>query len=137
MNSLLKISEAAKLALHTVVLLCEKDDGFISIKDIVAKIPFSEAHLSKVLQRLGKEGFVKSIRGPNGGFALNKDPKEIRLLDIYEAIDGPVDLSDCLLDRKICGRDKCILDGVLDDLNTNFYRILKETSISDVAEPKN
>jgi len=132
MSKMLNISEAATIALHTTALLADDPEKMLSVKDIVNKITVSPAHLSKVLQRLGKVGLVKSLRGPKGGFLLAKDPHEITLLDVYESIDGPMTSSACLLDSPICN-GKCILDTVLEDVNKEVFRILKNTRLSDLS----
>ena len=134
MTKILNITEAASLALHTSVLLTENTDKLISIKDITAKIPASEAHLSKVLQRLGKVGIVKSLRGPKGGFVLNKSPEEISLLDVYEAIDGSVRLENCLFNTKVCSGNSCILNTILKDINDKMYETLSKTKLSDLVD---
>ena len=132
MTKILNISEAATLALHATVLFAENPDQMISIKDIVLKIPASQAHLSKVLQRLGKVGIVKSTRGPKGGFVLRRKPEEVTLLEVYESIDGPLSMNNCLLDTPVCS-GKCILDQVLEDLNNQVYEILNKTRLSDLS----
>ena len=77
MANLLKVSEAASLALHSMVLIAEKSPKLISARAMAERLNVSEAHLSKVLQRLGRDGLVRSIRGPGGGFTLLKKPEEV------------------------------------------------------------
>ena len=72
MSSVLKISDAATLALHTAVLLADRTEGPLTTKEIALTFGISEAHLAKVLQRLAKAGIVHSGRGPKGGFLLGK-----------------------------------------------------------------
>jgi Rrf2 family transcriptional regulator, nitric oxide-sensitive transcriptional repressor len=132
MAKIFNLSEAATLGIHTSVLLAENPDEMLSIKDIIVKIPASKAHLSKVLQRLGKVGIVKSLRGPKGGFLIGKDPTEITLLDVYEAIEGPLSIEKCLMRVPVC-KDKCILDNVLENLNKQIHSTLKGKRLSDVT----
>ena len=131
MAKMFNISEAATLGLHTVVLLAEDPDKMLSINDIVEKIPASKAHLSKVLQRLGKVGIVKSTRGPKGGFILGKKPEEVTLLEVYESIDGPISNDDCLFDDPVCDGN-CILDEFLENLNKQIYQTLQEKKLKDL-----
>ena len=59
MASIVQISEAASLALHSMALLAASPDRPLTVKDITARTGVSEAHLSKVMQRLAKAGLVK------------------------------------------------------------------------------
>ena len=90
MASIIQISEAASLALHSMVLLAASPERSLTVKEITGRTLVSEAHLSKVMQRLAKAGLVKSTRGPKGGFVLGDSGLSISLLSIFEAIEGPV-----------------------------------------------
>ena len=63
---MIKISEASSLAIHAMVFLAAKPGEKLSTSYIASEIKVSEAHLSKVLQRLNKVGLVVSSRGPSG-----------------------------------------------------------------------
>ena len=69
MPTMLKISEAATLALHTAFFLVTNPDRRLTTREMASTMGASEAHLSKVLQRLVHAGLVESVRGPKGGFA--------------------------------------------------------------------
>ena len=134
MHSIIKISEAATLALHTMYFLSITTDRLVSTKEIATTFSISENHLAKVLQRLAKTGLVDSIRGPKGGFNLSKSSDEITLLQIYEAIEGPLELSDCLLDKPICGGgDSCVIfNGLLDLLNKQVKDYMGQKKLSEL-----
>ena len=70
MANVLRISEAATLALHTLALLASRPGVILSTHKIAKRLEASEAHLAKVLQRLARMGLVRSIRGARGGFVL-------------------------------------------------------------------
>ena len=133
MENILRISDAASLALHTMVLLAATQDEVVSNKDIANTLRASEAHLSKVLQRLAKAGLVKSTRGPHGGFRIAKEPSEITLLDIYEAIEGPLISSSCLLVSPVCIDNKCILGSLLKTMNGRIRQQLAGTRLAKLA----
>ena len=133
MSDALKISDAASLALHTTVLLADSRDRPMSVKEIASIFHVSEAHLSKVLQRLGRAGLVASARGPKGGFVLGNGRGATTLLDVYEAIEGPMVPRNCLLAVAVCGGKRCILGGLLRGVNRDVRRYLGRTRLSDVA----
>jgi Rrf2 family iron-sulfur cluster assembly transcriptional regulator len=69
------------------------------------KIPYQLA--CKLLQRLHKAGIVKSEMGPAGGFTLGRNPSKITVLQVVEAIQGPVLLSQCVVSKSFCGLSQC------------------------------
>jgi len=132
MSNVLKISEAASLAMHTMGLLAARPERMLSTKEVASVLGASEAHLSKVLQRLARVGLVRSIRGPKGGFALGKESHEILLLEVYESIEGPLVSSNCLLGAPVCDGTECILGGLLKSVNKEVKEYLAETKVSDL-----
>ena len=126
MASLINISEAASLALHAAAVLAACDEGSMTTAAIAEELGVSEAHLAKVLQRLSKVGLVKGTRGPGGGFRLVRRPERTTLLDIYEAMEGPITLDQCLFGHPVCGRRGCPLGDAL-----------KEASDSNATGPEN
>ena len=93
-NRVFNLSEAASIAIHSVVFIA-KNDGLINVIKISEKFGFSKHHVAKVLQRLNKVGIVGSNRGPSGGFYLLMNPENVSLLDIYEAIEGKIPEPEC------------------------------------------
>jgi Rrf2 family protein len=126
----LKVSEAASLALHTMVALAMNPDRLLTTAEIAANLKASEAHLSKVMQRLVKAGLVRSVRGPHGGFALNTRPEEVTLLDIYELMDGPFVPSACLFSKPVCD-GHCILGGLLKDVDEQVRQHFARSTLAE------
>jgi Rrf2 family protein len=133
MAGALKMSEATTLALHTMVYLAGSPDHPASAREVAEHFQASEAHLAKVLQRLGKAGLVHSTRGPHGGFTLAKDPSGVTLLDVYEAIEGRLEVTGCLFDPPICGGGTCILGGLALSVNKQVRDHLAGTRLSDLT----
>ena len=106
----------------------------MSTKEIASIFRVSEAHLSKVLQRLVKVGLLESVRGPKGGFSLAKDPGSITLLKVYEVIEGPIEPSDCLFGLPLCNGADCVLGRVLTDANEKLWAYLSETTLADINQ---
>ena len=133
MANVLKISEAASLAMHTAVLLAYHQGDLVSTRQISEALGVSEAHLSKVLQRLVREGLVRSIRGPRGGFALARQPDKIRLIEVYEAIEGTLTATNCLLGKQVCDGASCILGGLLAVTNRQVREYLSSARVSELT----
>jgi len=131
---MLKLTEAALLAMHTMVYLAGKPDRRVSTREIAAEFDASEAHLSKVLQRLARYGLVKSERGPKGGFSLNTHyGGEITLLDIYESIEGPLVERKCFHTTRICDENQCLFGNLLGNINKQVREYLSATRLPGPA----
>ena len=133
MPHVLKISEAASLAMHASVMLAANSNRLTSTAEAASALGVSEAHLSKVLQRLAHAGLVRAMRGPKGGFALAKPGSRITLLKVFEAIEGKLMPSSCLLGKRVCDGTNCILGTLLDTTNRKVREYLAATRLSDLT----
>jgi len=132
MTGILKISEAASLALHTMVILSKEPPRVFNAKEIALILNASKHHLSKVLKTLERYGLVIAIRGPKGGYILPHDKKDVTLIEIYEAVEGPLEPARCLLKKQLCSGHKCIL-GNLNSINQQIKDYLGNTKLSDLS----
>jgi len=131
MTNILKISEAASLALHAMIILSKNREEPVSVKFIADELRVSANHLSKVMQRLVKTDLVRSVKGNRGGFKLAHNPEDITFLEIYEAIDGKFRPSGCLLSRKPCDSGKCIMGDLIKSLNEQVEHYFSEKKLSE------
>ena len=113
MSNFIKMSEAASLAFHTAAYLAQNPDSARSEPGDRTILGASEHHLSKVLQRLVHSGIVRSTRGPRGGFMIRAPREKIKLIDIYESIEGPMQPARCLLGLPICKGNRCPLGALI------------------------
>ncbi len=134
MGNVVKVSEAASLGIHAMYLLGQEPDLQMSTKEMAQELEVSENHLSKVLQRLGRVGLVKSIRGPKGGFTLGRPATEISLLMVFEAIEGPIEPLGCLLGTETCHRPECRIGGFFNNLNRQVKEYLSRKKLAEVEK---
>ena len=130
---MLKWSQAVLLAFHSMAILAGRREDVVTVEEIAGTLDVSADHLSKVMQKLAKSGFVRSVRGPQGGYTLHADPDSVALLDIYECIDGVYVTRDCALHELGCGSVKCIFGNMMGDINKIVLNHLSKTMLSDVA----
>jgi Rrf2 family protein len=133
LHGTLKISEAAAIALHAMTFIAAEPDRLHAVREIADSLRVSEAHLAKVLQRLMRIGLVSSVRGPGGGYALARPRDEITLLDIVEAIEGPLDSADCIMPTRVCTGGACILGDLLETINRRVREYLGGTNLDELA----
>ena len=133
MPTAIQVSEAASLALHSMVYIAGSGHDQVTVREISQIGQFSQAHLSKVLQHLVKAGFLESSRGPKGGFRLAKPAGEISLLQIYENIEGPIETQLCMNGSKqgVCPFERCILSDLPQRLTSEFRAFLDSKRLSD------
>jgi Rrf2 family protein len=130
MANVFSLSEAASIALHGVILIAQEKEGLNVIK-IAERTDTSKHHVAKVMQRLVKAGYLISHRGPSGGFVLKKEPKDINFLEVYEAIEGPIEVTECPMNKQICPFDKCIMNNVTSKMTLEFKDFLDKQTIDN------
>lgn len=131
-RNLLRISDAATLAIHALALLADATEP-VQVSRIAAPMGASTAHLGKVLQRLARLGVVTSVRGPRGGFNLARPARETSLLDVLVAVDGPIVEEGCLLGRPACHTPgACPVRGLNHQVRDLVVGKLGELSLADI-----
>lgn len=133
MTGLLKISDAASLAIHAMAFLAQRFGKRTSAKQIASVLGVSENHLAKVCQRLAKAGLIEATRGPRGGFVLAQPADLITLIQVYEAVEGPLSPSRCLLHRPVCG-ENCIMGELVESVNRQVSEYLRWTTLAQLAK---
>jgi Rrf2 family protein len=93
----MKLSEGVEWGLHAVFLLAGLPAGAtLPTRALAEHYALSETYLSKHLQALTNAGIIESVPGPRGGYRLTRDPEEITLLEVVEAIEGREPVFRCL-----------------------------------------
>lgn len=130
MAHVIQFSEASFIALHGMVIVAKKD-GLTNVLQISDILKSSKHHVAKVMQRLVKDGFLNSHRGPTGGFTLRKKPEDITLLELYESIEGKIDIGDCPMDNPICPFGKCIFNSVTKKMTEEFVEYMQGQTLKE------
>ena len=114
----------------------------VSLRDISLRQGISLDFLEQIFSKLKKHNIVKSIRGTNGGYILNKEPDQIKLADILNAVDEEVKTVQCKKDsKKGCNSktSKCITHNLWDELQNHINDFFENKNLRDliVNNPEN
>ncbi|MCC6587932.1 MAG: Rrf2 family transcriptional regulator [Bryobacterales bacterium] len=128
-------SRSAEYAIRAFVYLAQVEQGkFVMAKQIAADTEIPGHFLAKILQQLARKGFLKSSKGPTGGFSMKRSPDEVSLFDVVEAVDGTTDYERCIGGQAECNdQAPCGLHESWKRLRGDIVKYLEETSIADVA----
>lgn len=141
-NSTMQLTRAADYGVRALVYLAGRPpESRVGVAELARAAEAPEAFLTKVLQRLVAAGFVASHRGPAGGFQLNTPAAAISLLNVVEAIEGPVQLNLCtgVCDRgPACAReDWCPVHRVWQHAQAKVREILDASTLEALAQESN
>ena len=109
----------------------------ISLRDISLRQNISLVYLEQIFSKLKKNNIVKSIRGTNGGYILAKDPEQIKLLNIFSAVDEKVKTLQCKREsKKGCNGKltKCITHNLWDDLEMHINDFFDKKNLGDLLK---
>ena len=128
-------SRSAEYAIRAFVYLAQVEQGkFVMAKQIAADTEIPGHFLAKILQQLARKGFLRSSKGPTGGFSMKRSADEVSLFDVVEAVDGTTDYERCIGGQAECNdQAPCGLHESWKRLRNDIVKYLEETSIADVA----
>ena len=115
------------------LIILSKQEGIVSVSDLVKKMDVPYAFLRRVMQRLTKEGIVSSYRGKGGGFQLEVSAKKIYMLDIIKIFQSSLDLTRCMIKEKICPNIKgCVLRSEVKEIEAYIKEKFKNLTIDSL-----
>jgi Rrf2 family protein len=130
----MKLSPAAELAIRGVVVLAEYyGQGPTTLKTICEERGLPKQYLVKLFSQLAKADIVTAIRGKRGGYAMARDPKTVTLLDVVEAIEGPLALNFCQYTPPKCEQIDCPVRPMWTELQGVIRRKLSSMTIGGCA----
>src|SRR3954468_19558065 len=132
----MKVSMKGDYGVRALVELAHHyGEGPLQSAAIAARQGIPEPYLDQLLTSLRRAGFIRSVRGPQGGHALIRDPHELRLSEAVSALEGSLAPIACLDDPSGCRKtNSCCLRPVWQEVEAATVRILDSYTISDLAE---
>ncbi len=111
----------------------------VSLRDISLRQNISLDYLEQIFFKLKKNQIVKSVRGNQGGYILSKNPNDIKLTNIFQAVDEKIKTVQCKKDSKrgCNGRaTKCITHNLWDELENHINSFFEQKSLKDLVQDK-
>jgi Rrf2 family iron-sulfur cluster assembly transcriptional regulator len=105
----------------------------VRLKDVSKRQNISLSYLEQLFSKLRLSGLVKSVRGPGGGYILNKIPSEINLLDIITAVDENIDQTQCGGAMNCINEKPCLTHFIWTDLNNIINKYMQGINLGDIA----
>lgn len=131
----MQLTRFTDYALRVLIYLAYRDDELATIGEISASYDISHSHLMKIVQHLGKLGYVTTLRGKGGGLKLARPPEEINLGDVVRNTEETLNVMECLAEgyEEDCQLYKaCKLKTVLHEAQQTFLAHLDKSTLKDL-----
>lgn len=117
-----------------VELAMHGDQSPLQIELLAEKHKLSARYLAKIVQDLRRAGLVRSVRGAHGGYVLHHPADQITVLDIWEALEGPIQPVECLNDPECCEFvQSCVTRDVWCRFQQGAAESLRQVTIASIA----
>ncbi len=108
--------------------------GPVSLKKISEKYGISESYLEQLFAKLKKDGYIDTVRGPQGGYLLAKKPEEITVGMVLRTLEGEITTSDCL-NKEVCSRESiCATRVIFEKIEKSINDVIDNITLADMYE---
>ncbi|HEX2697987.1 MAG TPA: Rrf2 family transcriptional regulator [Anaerolineales bacterium] len=130
------VTRQADYALRTMLYLARlKQDKRTPTNTMAREQSIPPSFLPKIISQLCVAGLLHTARGAHGGVTLARDPKEISLLQVVEAVDGPIQLNVCVGSQRVCNLEgDCPLQTIWCDAQNELVTRLRNTNFAQLVE---
>ena len=134
----MKLTRFTDYSLRVLIYLGLKDDGRVTIREISDAYGISRNHLMKVVSLLTRMGYLDARRGPGGGIALARPPKEIVIADVVRDMEDDLNLVECFCEDGACAiKPMCKLKTALNQALAAYLDTLERYTLLDLLKPRN
>ena len=132
----MKISSKGRYALRLMLDIAQHDNGTpIRIKDISLRQEISDKYLEQIISILNKAGYVRSIRGPQGGYLLTRQPEEYTVGMILRLTEGSLAPVACVEDEDTCDKmNDCATVLVWKKMNEAINQVVDSITLADLVD---
>lgn len=135
----MKLSTKGRYGLKAMFeLSLNQESGPVPLKLIAKKQNISDQYLEQIFSKLRKANLVQSVRGAQGGYLLAKDASNITVGDILTVLEGPISLSDCVLDDDVCENSSiCVTKLVWEKMKKGIDEVVNSITLQDMINDYN
>lgn len=132
----MKLNTKVRYAVRMMTDIMKYSEGeTVPLKDVADRQNLSKRYLSQLATPLKNAQLLKSVWGMNGGYMLARPGSEITIIEIMEAVEGPISIIDCISDGELCMRtDGCECRSLWIGLNDAIVSYLKKCTLEDLAD---
>ena len=133
MLRLSKLTDYATVLLARLAVL----RGLHTAAELAAATGLAEPTVRKLMKNLTQAGLVASMRGVNGGYQLARAPDSISAVEIIDAIEGPVAITECSGDHSACYiQSHCAISSKWQRISQSIHNALSDVSLAQLADPR-
>ena len=134
----MKLSTKGKYGLKAIFeLSLHIDEGPVPLNIIASKQKIPEQYLEQIFSTLKKSQLITSVRGAQGGYVLGKEPKEIKISEIMNILEGPVEVADCI-DNASCNNIDCCATRLLwTKIKNSIDEVMESITLQDIVDDYN
>lgn len=130
----MKLSTKGRYGVKAMVdLAIHYGEAPISIKTISQRQNISEYYLEQLFSPLRKANLIKSIRGAQGGYILNKAPSEIKVSEVMFVLEGPIEIADCIEGSECNNIDCCATRLLWEKIKNSIDEVMENITLQDIV----
>ncbi|QDH69376.1 SUF system Fe-S cluster assembly regulator [Marilutibacter alkalisoli] len=133
---MLRVTKLTDYATVVMTVLATRPDDVLSTSELAERAGLEPPTVAKVLKPLAQAGLVEGFRGVNGGYRLARPANEIGLIEIVEAMEGPLGMTECSVHGGNCTiEDQCGVRANWRHINDVIVAALRDMTLAQMLEP--
>ena len=131
---MLKLTKKLEYALIALRHMHSKGEHLSSSKEIADTYIIPKEILAKTLQQMARLHYIEAVQGPSGGYKLKKKLAKISLTQFFEEIEGPIGITDCIIDIDCIQIGNCNIRQPIKEINHNIRSIFNKINLSQITK---
>ena len=132
---MLNITRKVEYALIALRHMQSKNNtDLTSAKEIATKYGIPQQLLAKTLQQMARDGIIKAVQGPAGGYKIAANLKSISLKDFFEKLEGPLGMMDCYFDSECLQITNCNIRITIQRINDNMRSMFSKMTLQEITQ---